>query len=136
MPPRIQIVFLIGALGSGFYLYFQETMPVTGRRRFNVVSPELEKKLVEGQFEDLLQSLGNRILPPDHPYTQQVQRVMRRLVPVSGLEKEKWEVCVIDDPDEKNAFVLPRYVIENSPLSPWTGSILQFRYLSLSHNSF
>ncbi len=36
-----------------------------------------------------------------------VNRVVARLLPVSGLPNQKWEVRVIDDPEEKNAFVMP-----------------------------
>lgn len=36
-----------------------------------------------------------------------VKRVMQRLIPVSGMEDSAWEVFVIDDPSQANAFVLP-----------------------------
>lgn len=95
-------------LGGGFFYYTNlETVPVSGRRRFNVVSPELEKSISKGAFNETLQKYQGRILPPSHPLSQAAQRVMKRLIPVSGLAGEKWEVRVIDDPDQKNAFVMP-----------------------------
>ena len=95
-------------LGGGFFYYTNlETVPVSGRRRFNFVSPELEKSISEGGFNQILQQYQGRILPQSHPMSQTVQRVMKRLIPVSGLADEKWEVRVIDDPNQKNAFVMP-----------------------------
>ncbi len=54
-----------------------------------------------------MQQFGNRILPPSHPSSRLVNRVMSRLIPVSGLAEQQWEVRVIDDPEQKNAFVIP-----------------------------
>ena len=36
-----------------------------------------------------------------------VNKVLERLIPAAGLEGQNWEVRVIDDPEQKNAFVLP-----------------------------
>lgn len=36
-----------------------------------------------------------------------VNKVLARLIPAAGLEGQNWEVQVIDDAEEKNAFVLP-----------------------------
>ncbi|KAK4691541.1 hypothetical protein P7C71_g5481, partial [Lecanoromycetidae sp. Uapishka_2] len=54
-----------------------------------------------------MQEFGNRVLPPNHPYSRQVNRVVDRLIPESGYEDAEWEVRVIDDPEQKNAFVVP-----------------------------
>ena len=100
----------LGGLGLGggyFYYHNLETVPITGRRRFNCVSPTMEKKLVAGGYEEVVRAYGSHILPDNHPYTKLVRRVMERLIPVSGLESEPWEVKVIDDPSQKNAFVMP-----------------------------
>ena len=100
----------LGAVSVGggvFYVSNLETVPITGRRRFNCISPELEKQISAGGYESVLQQYKGRILPSNHPYSILVDRVMRRLIPVSGLEREKWEVRVIDDPGQKNAFVMP-----------------------------
>ena len=84
-----------------------EKVPITGRRRFNCVSPAFEKQISDGGFQAMLQQYQRSILPPHHPYSILVNTVMSRLIPVSGLEGEKWEVRVIDDPKQKNAFVMP-----------------------------
>ena len=36
-----------------------------------------------------------------------VNKVLQRLIPAAGLEGQNWEVKVINDPEQKNAFVLP-----------------------------
>lgn len=102
--------YLLGGLGvGGGFFYYQnlETVPITGRRRFNCVSPAMEKQLSAGGYQQVVQEFRGRILPDNHPYTKLVRRVMKRLIPVSGLEGERWEVRVIDDPTQKNAFVMP-----------------------------
>lgn len=92
-----------------FYVTNQEEVPITGRRRFNVVSPETEIKMAAGGYEEILQQFRGRILPVDHPYTQMVARVVERLLPSAGglAGKGDWRVHVIDAPDERNAFVIP-----------------------------
>ena len=100
----------IGALGLGggaFYYYNLEEVPISGRRRFNCISPAREAEMTGSQYQMIMQQYGRDILPPDHPHSKMVNRVLRRLVPAAGLEEEKWEVKVINDPDQQNAFVLP-----------------------------
>ena len=100
----------VGVLGVGggiFYLSNLEKVPVTGRRRFNFISPQLEAALSQSGFEQVVQAYGDRILPANHPYSRLVNRVVARLLPVSGVQNQNWEVRVIDAPDEKNAFVMP-----------------------------
>ncbi|KAL9104334.1 MAG: hypothetical protein Q9163_000725 [Psora crenata] len=97
----------VGIGGGAFYIANLDRVPITGRRRFNCVSPATEKWISDGQFQAVLQQYRGRILPPHHSYSRMVNRVMSRLIPLSRLEGEKWEVRVIDDPDQKNAFVMP-----------------------------
>lgn len=48
------------------------------------------------------------ILPPDHRLTQQVAKIVERLLPSAHLpEDEQWRVHVINDPKQMNAFVIP-----------------------------
>ncbi|KAK0511643.1 hypothetical protein JMJ35_006216 [Cladonia borealis] len=54
-----------------------------------------------------MQEYGSKVLPPNHPDSRLVNRVLQKLVPASGLGGLNWEVRVIDDPAQKNAFVLP-----------------------------
>lgn len=61
----------------------------------------------ESGYRRVIQQYGRDILPPDHPHSRMANKVLGRLIPAAGLEGQKWDVKVIDDPEEKNAFVLP-----------------------------
>ncbi|EXJ89158.1 hypothetical protein A1O3_02222 [Capronia epimyces CBS 606.96] len=101
------IVF-VGAGGTLFYVYNLEEVPITHRRRFNILSPETEKQLSEGAYQSTLQEYNGRILSSNHPLTKQVARVVERILPATGgLAGDDWRVHVIDDPQMKNAFVIP-----------------------------
>ena len=85
--PGTKLLFL--ALGSGgiiFYVSNLETVPVSGRRRFNCYSEESVE--AEGQmlYKMIMQDNRQAILPEWDPRTRMVERVMRKLIPASGLE--------------------------------------------------
>jgi len=102
------IILVAGAGGGTFYFLNLEEVPVTHRRRFNIISPATEKKIMSGGYEEILQEFQGKILPSNHPYTQMVARVVERLLPSAGaLTDDEWRVHVIDDPNQKNAFVMP-----------------------------
>lgn len=93
-----------------FYVANLETVPVSGRRRFNCFSRHSMEELGEMQARRMEYELarhGGRFLSDWDPRTILVRRVMDRLIPFSGLTDSKWEVHVIDDPKTANAFVLP-----------------------------
>ncbi|OAL48462.1 hypothetical protein IQ07DRAFT_622891 [Pyrenochaeta sp. DS3sAY3a] len=102
----------IGLLTAGtatIYTYNLDTVPVSGRRRFNMISPALEESLGKATVEQVRQEYAGRILPDYDPRVQQVKRVLERLLPFAegeGLRDLDWEVTVIDAP-EQNAFVAP-----------------------------
>ncbi|EWC46969.1 hypothetical protein DRE_03731 [Drechslerella stenobrocha 248] len=97
----------LGGLTGCFYLYHVEEVPVSGRRRFNVISPEFEQQLGEGQYAEIQRQFQHKILPERDARVRQVQRVLDRLIPNSGLPATyDWKVTVIDSP-ETNAFVIP-----------------------------
>jgi metalloendopeptidase OMA1, mitochondrial len=98
-----------GTAGGVFYVYNLETVPITGRRRFNCLSQSAEKALLgDSGYQQVLQEFQGKILPENHPYTQQVARVVERLLPSAGnLAGDQWVVHVIDEPKEMNAFVMP-----------------------------
>ena len=87
-------------------MYNLEEVPVSHRRRFNIVGPAKEAEAGKMMYQQTMQQYGNAILPAYHPKSRMVQRVLNRLIPHSGLEDEQWEVHVINDP-MKNAFVIP-----------------------------
>ena len=97
----------VGAGGAVFIVYNLERVPVSGRLRFNCVTENYERKISYGTYRQVMAQYRGQILPPDHPDSRVVQRVMDRLIPASGLGQEGWEVKVIGNRAKKNAFVLP-----------------------------
>ncbi|KAJ9609045.1 metalloendopeptidase [Cladophialophora chaetospira] len=103
-------LMVVGAGGGVFYVYNLEEVPVTHRRRFNVLSPSSENEFFGGpeQYNAVLNEFRGKVLPTDHPLTVQVARVVEKLLPTTrGLGGDDWRVHVIDDPEQKNAFVMP-----------------------------
>jgi predicted Zn-dependent protease len=101
---------IAGAGGGVVYVYNLEEVPITRRLRFNLLSPETEKELAggAGQYEATLQEFRGKILPSDHHLTKLVAQVVERLLPTTGgLAGDDWRVHVIEEPNEKNAFVMP-----------------------------
>lgn len=102
------LVVVAGTGGGIFYLYNLEEVPITHRRRFNIISPAYEKSLGAEGYNQILQQYKGKILPADHPITQMVANVVERLLPATGgLANDEWRVHVIDSPEEQNAFVMP-----------------------------
>lgn len=98
----------VGVGGGVIYVYNLEQVPITGRRRFNILSAKTEKSIMEGGYPLLLQELKGKILPAEHPYTRMVANVVERLLPsVKELAGDDWRVHVINDPKQMNAFVMP-----------------------------
>src|SRR5271155_4555389 len=105
-----RVIVGTGTVGGVFYVYNLEEVPITVRRLFNCLSPETEKQVLgDAGYKDLLQEYRGKILPENHPNTRMVKRVVERLLPAVGdLGTEtEWAVHVIDEPNEKNAFVVP-----------------------------
>lgn len=103
----------LGGLGGLFYYANLETVPVTARRRFNIVSEAQEEGLADQMYQQVMQEYGERILPAYDVRTQKVERVLKRLLPSAqamGMTEKDWKVHVIEDP-QKNAFVIPGYVL-------------------------
>ncbi|KAL5090238.1 hypothetical protein Trisim1_004432 [Trichoderma cf. simile WF8] len=93
-----------------FYLYNSQTVPVTGRRRFNFLSDALVAQAYSRAADAIVRQVeeqGGHFLSDWDPRTMIVQRVMKRLIPVSGMDDLKWEVRVIADSRTANAFVIP-----------------------------
>ena len=113
---RLQYIWLnhrsaiatVGVGGGTVYIYNLEPVPITGRRRFNILSADREKSLLGAAYPQTLQEFKGKVLPAEHPYTRMVANVVERLLPtVKELAGDEWRVHVIDDPREKNAFVIP-----------------------------
>ncbi|RYO92325.1 hypothetical protein DL766_001920 [Monosporascus sp. MC13-8B] len=100
------------AVAAAFVFYFSniQTVPVSGRRRFNCFGEDTVAAVADQQAKRIVWEVerqGGRFLGDWDPRTRLVKRVMARLIPVSGMEDAEWEVRVIDDPHTANAFVLP-----------------------------
>lgn len=93
--------------GGAFYYANLERVPVSGRLRFNCVSVTYEEQQGKQALQQITQQFQGRVLPSYHPDSMLVNRVLKRLIPASGMEDLDWEVKVINAPEEKNAFVLP-----------------------------
>lgn len=108
-PTFYRDVGLITAGAGGVYVFNLETVPVSGRRRFNIISPSLEEMMGKASVDQVREEYRGRILPEYDPRVQRVRRVLQRLLPYAegeGLRDLDWEVTVIDSPEE-NAFVAP-----------------------------
>lgn len=90
-----------------FYYSNLERVPISGRLRFNCVSAVFEEQQGKQALQQIAQEFQGKVLPPWHPDSKLVERVLKRLIPASGMENLEWEVKVINDPEQKNAFVLP-----------------------------
>lgn len=90
-----------------FVAWNVDRVPVSGRLRFNCVPDQFEQRMGALWHEQILEDFRDHVLPPEHPYSRMVEKVMERLVPVIGEDGRRWEAVVIDDRREMNAFVIP-----------------------------
>ncbi len=79
------------------------TVPDTGRKQFNVLSPAQESQLGLTEFAKYKKS---KPISRNSAYNAQVQRVARRITPVIPLKNAQWEFVVFED-KTPNAFALP-----------------------------
>lgn len=80
------------------------TVPVTGRRAFNVIP---ESQAIALGADAYQQSLSGARLIRSGPQYEMVNRVGRRIAEISGRSDYKWEFSLIDDDDTVNAWALP-----------------------------
>lgn len=98
------------AAAAVFYLCNSQMVPVTGRRRFNFLSDDFVARAHARAADAVIyqvEAQGGHFLSDWDPRTMLVKRVMRRLIPVSGMADLDWEIRVIADSRTANAFVLP-----------------------------
>ena len=79
------------------------TVPETGRKQLNLLSPAEEMQLGLSSFEQTKQSTP---INKDPAVNDMVQRVGKRIAAVAPLPGAQWEFVVFDSP-EANAFCLP-----------------------------
>lgn len=94
-------VMVVACLGAVlFYFSTSQRVPVTGRRRFSFLSDEFVECVHAKIGDDIVQMVhdqGGHFLPAWDPRTILVKRVMRKLIPVSGLPDLNWEISVVAD---------------------------------------
>lgn len=111
---------LVGAVvvaAVAFYLLNSQTVPVTGRRRFNFLSDEMVARAYAHAADAVIRDVhaqGGRFLSDWDPRTRLVERVMKRLIPASGMTDLDWEIHVIAD---------DRSSPSSSCAPPWPGML-------------
>ncbi len=80
-----------------------ETVPYTGRRQIQLVSPSEEAQMGVQSFQQIV---GKATLSTDSQINAMVQRVGSRIAAVTDLGYQ-WEFRVIQDDKQANAFALP-----------------------------
>ncbi|KAL6070671.1 metalloendopeptidase [Balamuthia mandrillaris] len=100
---------LIGVplVSTAYYMYYRDTVAMTGRTRMMDVSIAEEQRLGLAAFEEAKRAFANKILPPTHPTVKQVKSVGMRIVQAAALSHYDWEFIVIARDDIANAVVFP-----------------------------
>lgn len=80
-----------------------ETVPYTGRRQLQLLSPDQETQMGVQAYQQIV---GKATLSGDGQTSEMVQRVGTRIAAVTGLDY-KWEFRLIQDDKQANAFALP-----------------------------
>lgn len=109
--------FVLGGLGLGvgslvYYETHLEETPLTGRKRFIVVTHEQFEKIAAAEALQLMQKFQDKILPDNHPMVKRVVDIAQRLLDANPetenlMRFPTWKVYIIDDPTTVNACVLP-----------------------------
>ncbi|KAI0822120.1 peptidase family M48-domain-containing protein [Trametes gibbosa] len=68
-----------------YYVSHLERVPETGRWRFMDISPKYEAMLADAAHQELLQEFKGKILPPNHPLSRHIRRVVERILEANGL---------------------------------------------------
>ncbi|MBK8576119.1 MAG: M48 family metallopeptidase [Elusimicrobia bacterium] len=97
-------LFLWVSLVSPLLLAACATIPVSGRRSFNIVPEDQELTLGVQAYKEVI---GQAKVSPDSTATAMVRRVGERIARVSDRPDYDWEYILIDDPKNQNAFCLP-----------------------------
>jgi metalloendopeptidase OMA1, mitochondrial len=103
---------MISLLGA-FWFWNQETVPITGRKRFNFIGHEY---LEENEYQffpqvflhhltmKILQDDRRALLPADHPMDVVVQKVFYQLLEAQGQDPSGWKISVIRAPGRSCPF--------------------------------
>ena len=90
-------------IGIVFFMVSCTTVPETGRKQFNFMSPGEEMQLGLSSFDKLKKETP---ISRDPALNAQIQRVGKRIAAVAPLPNAQWEFVVFES-KEANAFCLP-----------------------------
>ncbi|KAF2859476.1 hypothetical protein K470DRAFT_258815 [Piedraia hortae CBS 480.64] len=100
-------VTILAVIAGGGYTLCLEEVPVSYRHRFNIISPSTESSIGKQMSAQIRAEYAGAILPESSKEYQLVSRVLKRLLPYSGLgDTSNWTVTVINDPNVMNAMVV------------------------------
>ncbi len=100
MKKHWQVMSLVAPL----FLASCATIPVSGRRSFNIVPEDQELTLGVEAYKEVV---AKAPVSKDAAATAMVRRVGERIAQVSDRQDYQWEYTLIDDPKTQNAFCLP-----------------------------
>jgi metalloendopeptidase OMA1, mitochondrial len=100
----IAATFMVWALLLGLTAGGCSTVPVTGRKTFNIIPDSQAMALGADSYKQILDTSK---LITGGPQYESVVRVGRRIAAVSDAPNLQWEFNLIDDPKTVNAFCLP-----------------------------
>ncbi|KAL8963981.1 MAG: hypothetical protein Q9183_004797, partial [Haloplaca sp. 2 TL-2023] len=105
--PGTRIAFAVIGGGASIWIVGNiERVPVSGRLRFNCVSEQTEAEIGRMSYKAVMEDYRDHMLSDKDARHKMVGKVLKRLLPNSGLTGD-WEYHVIDDDDDVNAFVIP-----------------------------
>ncbi|GJE94132.1 peptidase family M48-domain-containing protein [Phanerochaete sordida] len=82
---RDRVIAAVVASGGVYYVTHLEQVPETGRWRFMDISPSKEAELIAESRRQLKAELGAKTLPPNHPLTRHVHRIVERILTANDL---------------------------------------------------
>lgn len=119
---RIASASACAVVAVAFYLYNSDTVPETGRRRFNFFSDGLLARLFAWEEKHLESLIGEFVLGERDWRSRAVKRVMARLVPLCG-SHEPWRCSVVAGRGMINALVSPgRKIVMHASLVDLCGT--------------
>ena len=83
------------------WAYNHENEPITGRWRFNWVSPSRYAKLQQeerSENDKRIQAFTSYLFPENHPWTQTLSSVLARLTTAAALDDIEWQLHVVNAP--------------------------------------
>ncbi|CAF3416917.1 unnamed protein product [Rotaria socialis] len=110
---KYKYVAIFGTIGSTFGYHYSthiQIAPITGRKRYMLMTEEQLKYLCDLQKEELAKTYANHMMPENSKETQLVAKVAKKIISANvdlpNVRSIKWTIRVLNIDDQK-AFVLP-----------------------------